>query len=283
MRQAIALDPGHALAWAWMARAYMNETGMGRMPLREGIVRARKAAEQALALEPDLAEGHVSLGGLQMRYDWDWVGADASYRRALALSPGNSDAVRLAGQLARNLGRPEEALRLNRLAVELDPLNASSHLSLGLTYRAAHRFEDAEAAFREALTLAPRRGNIHCQLGLVLMGQGKNEEALAEAAQEPEEVFRLLAHAAIHHAAGNHAESNEAIGELTNKHSNESAYQIAEAHAARGEVDAAFEWLDRAYASRDPGLADVRIDSPFDSIHGDPRWSAFLNKMGFGA
>src|SRR3989441_7866409 len=82
-REALELDPGYALAWAGLARAHGNEAGYSWAPVDEGFGEARMAAERALALEPDLAEGHVALALIRNEYDWDWSGADVSMRRAL--------------------------------------------------------------------------------------------------------------------------------------------------------------------------------------------------------
>ena len=93
-------------------------------------------------------------------------------------------------------------------------------------------------------------------------------------------MYRLWALAIVHHALGNGAESDAALRELIEKYAEEVAFQIAEVHGARGEVDAAFEWLERAYAQRDAGLTDMKISPHLRSLHGDPRWGAFLKKMG---
>jgi hypothetical protein len=116
-----------------------------------------------------------------------------------------------------------------------------------------------------------------------LLDQRREDEALAEAALEPEPAFRLWALTIIHHALGREAESAASLRELTETCSGGWAYQIAEAYAARGEADAAFEWLDRAYAQRDGGLSDARASARLRRLHGDPRWNAFAEKMRFEA
>jgi hypothetical protein len=113
-----------------------------------------------------------------------------------------------------------------------------------------------------------------------LLAQGRGEEALVEAQQEPEELWRLWAGAIIHHAAGRHAESEAALQELIAKHQVDAAYQVALVYAARAEADLAFAWLDRACAQRDPGLSETKTDTSLRSLHNDPRWGAFLRKMG---
>jgi Tfp pilus assembly protein PilF len=109
LKQALEVDPGHALAWSALSRAYAHEAGYGWTPVTEGYIRARDAAERALALEPDLVEGHLALGSIRVSHDWDWKGADVSYRRALELAPGDPNVLRAAGGL-RATWPAEEAI-----------------------------------------------------------------------------------------------------------------------------------------------------------------------------
>jgi tetratricopeptide (TPR) repeat protein len=143
------------------------------------------------------------------------------------------------------------------------------------------RLTEAEAAYRTALELAPQRVATRALLSIALLDQGRGEDALDEANREPEIAFRLWSLSIIHHALGHTAESDSAMRELKEKRADGWAYQIAEAHAARGEADEAFEWLDRAYAQRDGGLSDTRASTRLRSLVNDPRWAAFLRKMGF--
>ena len=133
LRQAVSLDPEYALAWAALAYAQTIEAGTGGWtPFEEGYRRAREAAERALALEPDLAEGHVALALVRRGYDWDWAGADASARRALELAPGNADVVLRRRESATSGSASDESIALCRRAIALDPLNSFGHLYLGL-------------------------------------------------------------------------------------------------------------------------------------------------------
>src|SRR4029079_5339334 len=117
----------------------------------------RKAVERALSLEPDLAEGHATLGSIQMLYDWDWSGAEASYRRALELAPGNAGVLHRSSVLALSRGRPEQALELYRRAIEQDPLSSATYNNYGHALHMVGRPGEAEAAYRKALELAPQR------------------------------------------------------------------------------------------------------------------------------
>ena len=102
----------------------------------------------------------------------------------------------------------------------------------------------------------------------------------AEALHEPEEWGRLFALAIIQHAAGRRTEADEALQGLARKYANDAAYQLAEAYAVRGAADLAFEWLERAYAQRDAGIAWTKIDPLLRTLHADPRWEVFLRKLG---
>jgi tetratricopeptide (TPR) repeat protein len=279
-RQAVELDPGYALAWAGLSRGNANEAGNGWAPLADGFGRARAAAERALGLEPDLAEGHAALGRIRMLYDWDWKGADASYRRALELALGNAQVVRSAANAASFLGRMDEAIALARRAVTLDPLSVPAHRNLAYIYICEGLLNDAEAAVQRALELNPQAGLTHYSLGLIRLAQGRLEEALAATEREANHIFRLLGLALVQHAQGQPAESDAALRALIENDADNAAYQIAQVYAYRDELDRAFEWLERAYVQRDPGLAAMKQDILLRKLHRDPRWQPFVEKMG---
>ena len=281
LKEALELDPDFALAWAGLGGAYRMSAGSTWIPLAEAYGHARAAVERALSLEPDLAEGHVEMGWIRMLYDWDWRAAEESFHRALELAPRNSRVLRTVGVLTRAQGRLEEAIGLYRRALEQDPLSAVAYANLGFALHAADRFAEAAVAYRKALELVPQMIGMRANLSLTLLALGQGDEAVAETMQEPEESFRLWALAIINHASGRHAESDEALRRLIEGYSEAAACQIADVHAVRGDVDAAFEWLDRAYAQRDTGLTEMKVLPNLRPLHRDPRWSAFMKKMGF--
>jgi TolB-like protein/class 3 adenylate cyclase len=279
-RQVVELDPGHALAWAGLSRAYLNQAGYSWAPLDEGFGQARTAAERALELEWDLPEGHVALGLVQINYDWDWRGADASFRRALDLAPGNAEVLRGAAILAGSIGRHGEAVALARRAVVLDPLSMNAHRSLGAQCLSAGLLDEAEAVVKKTIEFYPQGGLLHCWLGRVHLAQGRIVEARGAFEGEVIEYFHLQGLALVSHAQGRRAESDAALRELIDKYARESAYQVAEVYAFRGEVDLAFQWLERAYAQHDPGLSGTKSNVMLRSLYGDPRWQPFLKEMG---
>ena len=272
-------DPGYAPAWAGLSRAFARQADSGLAPPADGYGRAREAAEKALTLDPQLADAHLAMGRIHQIYDWDWEAADASFRRALDLEPGNALALRRAGFQAVVLGRWNEAIDLDNKAIERDPLRPASYGSLGSALLAVNRDREAETAYRKALELDPDGATWHNSIGLTLLLQGKTDAALQEMQQETNEIWRLAGLPLVFHALGRRSESDAALAALKDKYAENWAYQIAEVHAFRGEADLAFEWLERAYKQRDGGVADIKGDRLMRGLIGDPRYKAFLRKL----
>ena len=134
-RQSLERDPGYAPAWEGLSRAYTGQADWGFVPVAEGYRRAREAAEKALALDPQLVDAHLTMGWIHSSYDWDWAAADASFRRALELEPGNARALMHFGIQATVFGRWDEAIDALNKAIERDPLAPSRYVSLGLALR----------------------------------------------------------------------------------------------------------------------------------------------------
>jgi len=282
LNEALTRDPEFAMAWAQLSFMHTREADFHWAPVADGYGRGREAAIRALALEPELAEGHAALGWIQAHYDWDWGGAESSCRRALALAPGSVLVLRVAAIVIGWLGHLDEAIELSQRAIAQDPVSAVDYGNLANYLRRSGRLAEAEATYRNALELAPPRAGIRSRLALNLLAQGRGDEALAEAQQEHEEWERLWTRAVIEHAVSRHAESEATLQELIAKHQSETAFHIALVYATRAEVDHAFAWLERAYVQRDTWLGRIKTEPLFRSLHSDPRWGAFLRKMGLG-
>lgn len=277
--KALAVDPGFAPAWAGLAWVYALQSGLGIIPAESGSKQARDAAQRGLGLDPKLVDAHAAMVFILTGYDWDWAAADLEVQQLLALAPGSADALASAGILARTLGRFDEAISFYKRAMARDPLSPSVHNRLGLALYYAGRLPEADAAFRKLLELRPAIAAAHVHLGKVLLARGQPEAALAAIEQEPSEAWRAIGLPLAYHALGRHADSDAALGDLTKQFAGEWAYQIAEVHAFRGEIDEAFTWLDRAYAQRDGGFSEMKGDPLLKNLEGDPRYSAFLRKL----
>jgi tetratricopeptide (TPR) repeat protein len=278
--QALGRDPGFALAWCGLSQAYAIQAGYGGVDVAEGYERAREAAKRALATAPDSADAYVRLGNVHEMYDWDWPAANDAYQRALALAPSNPAVLLAVAGITRVLGGDERSIELYRRAIALDPLSSAAHRNLGLRLLRMGRLDEASAAIATALEINPSAGLVWCLVAAIRREQGRLDDALAAAERERLPDFRQLALGMVHHAMGHRDAADAALRKLSDEWGHAAAYQIAMLHAVRGEVDAAFQWLERAYAQRDPGLVNLSCDTPFaKGLHADARWMPFLHRM----
>jgi len=277
--RATQLDPSYALAWVGLSRVHNWQANIGRVPAEEGHRLAREAVQRALALNPNLAEAQAQMGRIKEQVDFDWTGADAAYRRAIALQPGDPDIVRSVAYSAAMLGRFDEALQLHRRAVDLDPLNSDSWGGLGETEFFSGQLDKAAADGKKGLELSPDAWPGTILLSQIYVMQGRPQDALSEIELVRGDVWRAFLYAIAYHALGREKESDAALTELIAKYHEGGAYQIAEVYAFRNQIDEAFEWLDRAYAQRDSGLIGTKVEPLLKSLHNDPRFAAVLKKL----
>jgi TolB-like protein/DNA-binding winged helix-turn-helix (wHTH) protein/Flp pilus assembly protein TadD len=277
--EAIKLDKRYAPAWALRAAVENRMAGFSLTDLTEGSRKARDDADQAIALDPASAPGYLALARTQNDYDWDWNATNTSLSKAAALEPGSAEVIRLRSYLFRELGDLDQAIKLYEQAIALDPLRPDFHLGLGYLLYVAGRYDEAQAALQKALDLNPQAALVHVTLGKILIAKGKPQQALAEIQKEQNEWARLAGQVLAYHALGRPQDSNGALAELVAKYSTDSAFQIAEGYAFRGQTDKSFEWLDRAFEQRDGGLTDLKIDPLLKTLRHDPRYTELLKKM----
>ena len=184
-----------------------------------------------------------------------------------------------AGVVKADLGRSDESLALIRKYIERDPLQLDAYEWLAYVLNAVGRHAEAEITRRKVLELDPNRTGGHVWLGKSLLLQGKADEALRAVERESDERRRLTGLSLVYHTLGRKADADSALALMKKKYADDRAFNIAEAHAWRGESDFAFDWLDRTYALRDPGLADIKLSPYLQRLAGDPRHKAFLRKM----
>jgi len=280
-QQAVQLDPNYARAWsalAWVliARAENAEGASFEQGYRDG----RLAAERALQLDPGLAEAHAAIGRIKRGYDWDWAGADAAFQKALALEPQNSVVLLGASSLQASLGHFDDAVALNRRAVEIDPLSVVAHVSLGMHAYYAGHLDLAIDAFQKSLAISPEGPEAHYLLGLVYLSRSQPQQALTEFEKIPAGSERTVGEALAYSALGRQTDADAALQKLINDYHEQAAYQIGEVYAFRGEADRAFQWLEVARSHKDAGVAAIKGDPLLKNLYKDPRYAAFLQKMG---
>lgn len=279
-KQALALDPGYAVAWMGLANVYDGQIGMGLLPADEGSALVLAATEKALLIDPDFAYAVASLGWIAMIYDNDLAAAARHFARALALEPTSPSIIGQAATLMATLGRLEQAIALFRDEITRNPLGSVGYTNLGIAYYNAGRWDEAIAASQTALRLSPGYACAHMVIGASLLLKGEPETALAAMQQEEFEFCRLLGLTIVHHALGQTKASDAVLAELIAKYEQVFAYDIAYVLAYRNEVDRAFEWLDKTLEYSDTRYPGVVTEPMFTNIHSDPRWTGYVERVG---
>ena len=279
--KAVALDPNYAPAHAALGEAFVfygansdYEDARQYDWRRKGV----EEANRAVALNPSLAQAYVARGLAQLWVLFDWQAAQASYERALALAPGDASALLGYGLLLSIIGRGHEAVAALQKAVALDPLSAYAGYYLGRTYISLGDYKAARATLEKATALAPQHV-LARYWGFLELLEGKPAKALAAFQSHPVKWIQEFGAAICEHSLGNEEASRKALAELVATESEVAQYQIAEVYAWRGESDKAFEWLERAYTSHDPGVGLVKSDPFVVSLRSDPRYTALLKKL----
>jgi TolB-like protein/Flp pilus assembly protein TadD len=276
-RKAIELDPRYAAAYAALSisQSALATFAGDAASLREAMA----AADTAIALAPDQADGYEARGPLRYLGSWDWAGAQADFERALAYKPGDINIQRRYGVLLVCLGRLPQAIALLKRITESDPLSAQAWNYLGYASALDGQFDAARMGIRRAIELKPESLYFRYSLGLLELRDGHASEALAAFRDVDSEALRLFGLAVAEHTLGQPQESQQALDELIAKDAQHAAYQIAAVYAWRGEKDRAFDWLARAYQEHDTGLCGIKTDPMFAALRADARYSAMLAKI----
>jgi TolB-like protein/Tfp pilus assembly protein PilF len=280
--EATRLDPRYALAWSELSH---TATGMAARFLegeraQQVYAQARQAAATALELAPDLAAAHGALAYVRLTADFDWADAEAEYRRGLELAPNDGNAKFGLGEVLAALGRAEQSVELTRQALATDPLNPRWHAYLAQYLSALGQQDEARKAILKAIALQPGGSATHEQLTIIEILSGDAKAALAAARQESPGPWQDLALALAQQFSGDSTAAETALKNAIDKNATLAPYQIAEVYALRNDVDKTFEWLDRAWAARDPGVEYLLTDPLILRFRNDPRFAAFCKKAG---
>ena len=286
--QAIALDPGYALAYAGLADCYAVLGNTNALPPAEAYGKSAAAARAGLALDETVAELHASLGYSLWFHAWDWAAAEQEFRRAVELNPGYATAQRWYAQFLSNLGRHEQAIAKARVAQQLDPLSLIIYTAVGDVLFYARLYDQAIEQYRRCLEMNPRFLPGRTDLARAYELSGRYEEAEAEfltAAQiagSPPETFSGLAN--VYARWGRREEARRILDQLIERARRQfvSPYAIASIYASLDEPDAAFEWLERAWQERDGALVLLKVHPRLDRLRGDPRYADLLRRMRLG-
>jgi serine/threonine-protein kinase len=285
--RAIVEDEHYAQAYCGLADANGLLAHYGVLSPTEVWTKIASNAAWAVTLDDASAEAHTSLAHVKATQDWDWLGAQREFQRAIRLDPRYPTAHHwYAMSCLAPLGRLDEALEEMQMAQALDPISSiisrdkavmyyyqrefelaldqcdhtiesnphftPAYWALGLIQEQRGDFDESAAAFERAIQLAPNSSRMRGALGRTLALSGRKKEALKTLSD-------------LHDLAAKRYVS---------------AFELASLHFALGQVEPGFEWLTRAYQDRCFELVSIRVDPRFDSLRGHPMFISLSSKLG---
>lgn len=284
-RQALALDPGYALAHAELSDVYTIQGVMGARPPHEVGPSAREAALHALAIDERLAVAHYALGHALVQYDRDWGGAELAYRRALELDPNCTSAHHRYAILLMTSGRPDQAFAQIRRARELDPTSLPIDATEGFLYYWDRQYARAITHLRGTLEREPHFWMAHYWLAQVLGIHGEHIDATASAQRANELLGNDGASWLIawtHAVAGRRSEALAQLDALLERSQNHYVppFDIVQVYAGVGDTGQVFAWLDRAEQERARHLDTLGVNPILDAFRADPRMADMYALVG---
>ena len=283
-KQAINLDPSQSEAHSGLAEALCYAGIFGLRPSAETYPEARTAGLKALELDPSNASAHNALANVQQGYDWDLAAAGAEYRRALQLNPSHLLTRMWYAEHLTRAGRYEEAISESGHALELDPISPLSLGNRAMVFFRSRRYDEAIQSSRKALDLDPMFVNALWWEGLSYAGKGDFPKAIATLTKavgmNDGPLFRALL-GYVYARAGDRPKAFGILEELTriSKQTFVSPMDFAILYAGMGDANLTFQWLEKAYRSRETRIHELR-SMEFDSVRSDPRYADLMRRIG---
>jgi TolB-like protein/DNA-binding winged helix-turn-helix (wHTH) protein len=279
--RAVELDPKFVEAWLGIADI-LGHSGIYADSAEEALAgkqRAMEAINHALELAPGRADVYLLRGDLKYAHWWDWQGGEDDLEHAAALTSHDNESylIRLC-RLRAAFGRMPEAIALARRATQVNPQSGGAWTVMGYHYTAMGEFQHAHDVLMQAVRGQPLDEHAHYYLGLGELLQGRAAAAMPHF-ENSAHFLRLTGLAIGYHSLGDAAASERNLQRLISQFGHITPYQAAEVYAWRGETDAAFEWLERAYQLRDASFMYIKFDPLLRSLHADPRYWALLLRL----
>jgi TolB-like protein/DNA-binding winged helix-turn-helix (wHTH) protein len=288
--QAIEHDPQYAPPHAGLAAVLVQLATMdGSLPAGAVHAPAITAAQKALTLDPSLAEGHIALGRIKSRLEWDWAAADAAFRQGMQLGPSSSLARLQYANYLTAVGRFEESIAIGTQTVELDPLLPLAHQELGLAYHVAGRYDEALEMYRRALELDPEIRSSHFLRAVLYLRVGKTTDvingldALRTLVGDGGPPHRVGYLGYLYGKTGHRTEALRAVSELRKRSATDYVppSAIGNIYVGLNRREDALDEFERAFAQRDPWLVWLKVHPLYDEIRSHPRFQELIKRMKF--
>jgi len=285
-RQAIKLDPKFALAYARIAETYASMPAYPYLSPKEAFPQAKAAAEQALEIDPTLAEAHTFLAYSLIIYDWNWTEAERSFKRAIELDPNNSAAHFRYGQVyLAPMGRFDEAVAEIKRGLELEPLDINMGVSLAWVYLGAAQYDKALDQAKKTYDLEPTHPLARWMLSEAYINKGMYGEAISLVEQwlhdDPTSQFAHRDAGIAYAKAGRRDKAEEIISKFREiaKTQYVPTCRIASIYVALDDKDKAYEELTKAFDARDWEMHRLKADTYWNPLRNDARFKEMLKRL----
>jgi TolB-like protein len=291
LSEAVRQDTGYALAHSALADCYtlLASAGYDVGDRSAALASARAAATKAIEIDSQMAEAHTSLGLVKFRGDWDWVGAEKEFRRAIELKPGDASAHHFCGLLLCAMGRQAEAIAAVKRAYELDPLSLIIGCAIGRVWHFGREYDRAIEQFRRVLEMDSSFAEAHFGLGVAYL----QKSMLNDARTELEWALRLSGDrllylgflGCVHAVSGNRTEAESVLKQLArfiDEGRITPSYELG-TRIGLGQTERVFAILERAFEEQEGLLAFARVEPLFDPLRSDARFETMLRRAGLGS
>ncbi|HUS08136.1 MAG TPA: winged helix-turn-helix domain-containing protein [Bryobacteraceae bacterium] len=286
-QQAISADPTYALAYSGLADSYslLGSIGVDGMPPNKAMPLAKAAAQKAIEINPDLAEGHVSLAYVKLSYDWDLPGAAAEFTRAMALNPGWATAHHWRSHYfmaAGELGRATEEMRT---AQRLEPLSPAINIGVGWCYYYTREFDQAIEQYRAVLEMEPNFALAHQTIGMAYEAKGMYSEAIEHfklaATLSTDSPSAVSALGSVYATVGRTREARMELARLEEiaRRRYVPALYMAAIHDGLGETAATFEWAWKALGEHSDYLMYLHLEPRAGKVSKHPEFLRLLARV----
>jgi tetratricopeptide (TPR) repeat protein len=285
--EALRIDPHCAEAHAGLAECYLFMAICGLAP-RKLMRPARMHAERAVSIAPYSPDAHAALASILSAFYWDWKRAGNQFGRAFELDPGSLTLYSLRANHLLSIGKPEDAAKDARRILQMTAAGPSplvgSHAAKILY--AAGKYHESEELLVHIREMIPDFYMVHWQLGLLYGTKGdlstareSLEKAFNSCPKGPSTLAALGWISALAGQVGDAKKIAECL-ETDRRRGYIPGTDLAMIYAALGEMDRAFQWLNRAYRERALFLPWLSVWPPFKALYCDPRCIAILEQMG---
>ncbi len=277
-QQSISKDPTFAEPLVGMADAnLMLALNMAAIDRDVGFGEATGYLDQALKLNPDLANAYVSKSTIKRVNFRDLVGAEMDLKRALDSDPNHINALRSLATIYATQGRYDESMETLQKIVNRDPLNTGAYSNYSYYALAAGNLPVAEEMIGKVLEFSPKQTFANFQLARIYLAQGDLPAAEVAIELETLPVWKNIGLGMIACVQGDTAGGISIADALIEQRE---IFNAAEIYHLCGETEKAFELLQQAATDRDPALTEMKLSWAMTSLRNDPRWIEIEKMMG---